>query len=191
MVTQIQFSPNYTELNHETLSQVVPAGKTVKEIALEVAKVLPGVSRTVFNGTNINTPVIDGYPIVGSPRETLDELSKAYELHWSVDDGVLDIHDAAGASTDDLTTAFIIGPYTGQVDRPYATSGDPKRKKKDVAKKKGVQVKIILNPEIRTGSIVKLVDENFEGYYKVSSLRSYGEFRGTDWYTDLRLDRLV
>lgn len=190
-VTQIQLGSGYVELNHVTVSKVVPEGKTIKEVITELSKEIPGVSRTVFNGVNINSKVLDGYPLSGSNREVLDELAKAHELDWQLDDGVLYVHDSSGASTNDLNTAFVISRTTGMVNRPYAVSGDVRRTKKDPVKKGGVQVQILLNPEIVPGSIVKIEDENFEGYFKVSSLRSYGEWRGQDWYTDLRLEKLT
>ncbi|MNL75469.1 hypothetical protein D3C87_2012800 [compost metagenome] len=90
-----------------------------------------------------------------------------------------------------MNTAFVISRSSGLIDLPYFVQGDVRRKKDDKAKKAGVQVKILLNPEIVPGSIVKIEDENFNGFYKVSSLRSYGEWRGNDWYTDLRLEQKI
>ena len=74
------------------------------------------------------------------------------------------------------------------IERPYAVSGDLRRTAKDKAKKGGVQVKLLLNPDIVCGSIVKIEDDEYDGYYKVASLRSYGEYRGSNWYTELRLE---
>ncbi|MNQ49024.1 hypothetical protein D3C85_629150 [compost metagenome] len=190
-ITQIQLGSGYVELNHQNISKVVPEGKTVKEAINETVKDIPGINRTVFNGVNINSPLLDGYPVSGTGREVLDELAKAYELDWNLDDGVLQVYDSSGTATDDLNTAFVISRSSGLIDLPYFVQGDVRRKKDDKAKKAGVQVKILLNPEIVPGSIVKIEDENFNGFYKVSSLRSYGEWRGNDWYTDLRLEQKI
>lgn len=190
-ITQIQLGDSYTELNHNTLNKLVAPGRTYQDVIGELAKEIPGVSRTVFNGVNINSQVIDGYPLSGTAREMLDEIGLAVDVEWQIDDGVLYIADAGGTHTDDLNTVFVIAQDTGMIEHPYAVSGDLRRTAKDKAKKGGVQVKILLNPSIVCGSIVKLEDDQFEGFYKVASLRTYGEYRGNNWYTELRLENKV
>lgn len=191
VITQIQLGSSYVELNHNTLNKLVSPGKTYKDVITELSKEIPGISRTVFNGLNINSQVIDGYPLSGTARDSLDEISKAIDIEWQVDDGVLYIADAGGTFTDDLNTAFVISPETGLIDRPYSVQGDMRRTDKDKAKKGGVQVRLLLNPEIISGSIVKLEYPDFEGYYKVAALRTFGEYRGNDWYTELRLENKI
>ena len=190
-ITQIQLGASYTELNHNTLNKLVAPGRSYQDVIGELAKEIPGVSRTVFNGVNINSQVIDGYPLSGTAREMLDEIGLAVDVEWQIDDGVLYIADAGGTHTEDLNTVFVIAQDTGMIERPYAVSGDLRRTAKDKAKKGGVQVKILLNPSIVCGSIIKLEDEQFDGYYKVASLRTYGEYRGSNWYTELRLENKV
>lgn len=190
-ITQIRMGSSYTELNHSTLSKYVAPGKTYRDVLEEVRKELPGVSRAVYNGTNLNNPVLDGYPLSGTAREMLDEISEAQQVEWHIDDGVLYANDMSGTSTDNLATSFIINKTTGLIELPYAVSGDRVRAKKDKVKKTGVQMKILLNPEILPGSIILLEDENFEGYYKVDSTRTYGQWRSNDWYTDLRCSQKI
>lgn len=191
IVTQISMGAEYTDLNHKTLSKFVAPGKTYKDVIEELRKELPGVSKTVYNGVNLNNPVIDGYPLSGSARQMLDEISESQQIEYHIDDGVLYANDMSGTSTDNFNTAYLISKETGLIELPYAVSGDPTRGKKDPVKKAGVQFKILLNPEIVCGSIVQLVDETFGGYYKVTSTRTYGQFRGNDWYTDLRCEEKI
>lgn len=187
-ITQIQLGDSYVELNQKTVSKLVAPGKTIKDVIDEIAKEIPGVSRTVFNGLNIKSQVIDGYPLSGTVRQQLDEIARAHQIDYHIDDGVLYAYDSAGTSTDDLATAFVIAKDTGMIERPYATSGDTRKVQGDKKKKPRVQVKTLLNPEIIPGSIVKIEDENFNGYYKVVEIRTYGEYRGSDWYTELLLE---
>lgn len=188
IITQIQLGDSYVELNQKTVGKLVEPGKTIKDVIAEIAKEIPGVSRTVFNGLNINSQVIDGYPLSGTVRQQLDEISKAYNIDYNIKDGVLSAYDSDGTSTDDLTTAYVISKDTGMIELPYATSGDVRKSKKDRKKKERVTVKILLNPEIVPGSIVKIEDINFGGYYKVVEIRSYGEYRGSDWFSELLLE---
>lgn len=190
-ITQIKMGAAYTELNYSTLSKFVAPGETYKDVLEEIRKGLPGVSRAVYNGTNLNSPVLDGYPLSGTAREMLDEISESQQIEWHIDDGVLYANDMSGTSTDNLATAYVISKDTGLIELPYAVTGDGTRAKKDAVKKKGVQFQIEINPEIIPGSIVLLEDENFGGYYKVDSLRAYGEYRANPWYMDLRCSQKI
>lgn len=190
VVTQIQIGGKYTALNHKTVSKLVAPGKNVEDAINELAKEI-GADRTVFNSVNIKSPLIDGYPLSGSSREMLDELAYTYNLNWSEDDGVLYITDKGGTYTNDLNTAWVVSRGTGMIDLPYAVQGDVRRSQRDKKRIPGVQVKILANPEIIPGSIVKLEGTSFDGYYCVDSLRTYGEFRGGEWSTELRLEQKI
>jgi hypothetical protein len=191
IITQIQMGAEYTDLNHKTLSKFVAPGKTYKDVIEELRKELPGVSRAVYNGLNINNPILDGYPLSGTARQMLDEISESQQIEYHIDDGILYANDMSGTSTDNFNTAFVISKDTGLIELPYAITGDTRRGKADPVKKGGIQMKILLNPEIVCGSIIKLEDDVFAGYYKVNATRTYGQWRGNDWYTDLRCEEKI
>ena len=52
----------YTEINHQMLS-TSPPGRTIKDVAEDIRKAIPNVSRGVYNGTNLNNPILYGYPL--------------------------------------------------------------------------------------------------------------------------------
>ncbi len=189
-ITQIQMGAAYTELNHQVLSSLVAPGRTVKDVAEDLRKAIPGVSRGVYNGTNLNNAVLYGYPLQGTPKEMLDELSEKYGLDWQIDDDVLYVHNNDRASTENFEQAYVISKYTGLIENAYRTSGDIRRSEKDKAKVQSVQWKMLLNPDITPGDIVKLEDTLITGWYKVTDLRHYGDFRGGSWYTDIRAQAL-
>jgi hypothetical protein len=80
----------------------------------------------------------------------------------------------------------VISPFTGLIERPYRVSGDKRRSKKDKVKKPGVQMKMLLNPEIKAGDIIKIEEGLLKGWYKVDSLRHTGSWRGENWYTEIK-----
>lgn len=185
IVTSITMGSGYTFLNHETLSDVVPPGKNVQD-AIEKLRKAIGADRGVYNGTNLNNEIIYGYPLSGTPKEMLDELAEKYQLDWQLDDGVLYVHDNDRAATEQFQLAYVISPFTGLIERPYRVSGDRRRSKKDKVKKPGVQLKILLNPEIKAGDIIQIEEGLLKGWYKVDSIRHTGGWRSEAWYTEIK-----
>lgn len=190
IVTQLQLGSGYTDLNHEVLSEIVAPGQTVKEVAETIRKALPGVSRGVYNGTNLNNEILYGYPLMGSPKEMLDQLADKYALDWQVDDDVLYVKNNDRANNENFNQAYVISAYTGLSENAYRVSGDRKRSKKDKAKKPGVQMKILLNPDIVAGDIIRLEDTYITGWFRVDSLRHTGGWRSRAWYTEIKASYL-
>lgn len=186
IITQIQMGAAYTELNHKVLSSITPPGKQVKDVAEDIRKAIPGVSRGVYNGTNLNNPILYGYPLQGTPKQMLNELSKKYAIDWQIDGDVLYIHDNNRANTENFQQAYVVSKTSGLIEKPYRVAGDTRRSTKDKAKIQGVQWKMLLNPDIVCGSIVLLEDDDLGGWYKVTDLRHYGGWRDNDWYTECR-----
>lgn len=189
-ITQIQMGGAYTELNHQVLSSLVAPGRTVQDVMEEIRKAIPGVSRAVFNGTNLTNPVIYGYPLQGTPKEMLDELSEKYALDWQIDDDVLYVHNNDRASNENFEQAYVVSKYTGLIENAYRTSGDIRRSEKDKAKVQSIQWKMLLNPDIVPGDIVRLEDTLLTGWYKVTDIRHYGGWRDSPWYSDVRAQAL-
>lgn len=190
IITQLQIGSGYTSLNHEILSEIVPPGKTVKEVAETLRRALPGVSRGVYNGTNLNNEILYGYPLMGSPKEMLDQLADKYALDWQVDDDVLYVKNNDRANSENFNQAYVISAYTGLIENAYRVSGERKRSKKDKAKKPGIQMKILLNPDINAGDIIRLEDTYITGWFRVDSLRHTGGWRSRAWYTEIKASYL-
>ena len=76
------------------------------------------------------------------------------------------------------------------IEIPYRVSGNKQRSKKDKAKKPGIQMKILLNPDIKAGDIIRLEDTLITGWLKVESLRHSGGWRSSGWYTEIRATSL-
>lgn len=186
-VTQVTLGAGYTDLNHQVLSEVVPPGREVRT-AIESLRRSIGADRGVYNGTNLNSPIIYGYPLTGTPKDMLDELSEKYNLDWQLEEGVLYVHDNDRGNSENFNEAYVISKYTGMIELPYRVSGDRKRSKKDAVKKPGVQMKILLNSDIRAGDIILLEDTLLNGWYKVTDLRHTGGWRSQQWTTEIRAE---
>lgn len=188
-VTQITMGTGYVELNQQVLSEFVPEGQSPKAATERLIRAI-GADRGVFNGTNLNNPLIYGYPLSGTPKEMLDEICEKYACNWQLDDGVVYVHDNDRGNTENFEQAYVISEGTGLIESAYRVSGDRQRSKKDKVKKPGIQMKILLNSDIRAGDIIRLEDTLITGWFKVESLRHYGGWRSPGWYTDIKATSL-
>lgn len=184
-VTQIMMGSGYVELNHQNLSKVVSAGRTVKDLFEEIRKTIPNVSKGVYNGMNINTPLIHGYTFSSKVKDELDTLADTYKVEWRLDSNTLYVNDKDRAENENFGDAFVISPSTGLIDIPYYSSGDKRRVTEDKVKKQGVQLSMLINPDVYAGQIIKLEDTEINGWFKVDSVRYSGSYRGGDWLQEV------
>jgi hypothetical protein len=188
-ITQVTMGSGYTNLNHQLLSEFVPEGQDPKVVVQKFVKAI-GADRGVVSGTNLNNPIIGGYPLSGTPKEMMDEFCEKYGCEWQLDDGVVYVHDKGRPNNENFDLAYVISKYTGLIETPYRVSGDRQRSKKDKVKKPGIQMKILLNPDIRAGDIIYLEDTLITGWLKVESLRHSGGWRSSGWYSEIRATSL-
>lgn len=185
-ITEIQLDSLYTNLNNKRISQTAPAGSSVKDIIEKVALGL-NVVKVVFSGENIKKSFADGYPMLGTPRQILTQLAEAFDLEWQVDDQFLYIQDVGKSYMTDNSKAYVLSEISGLIERPYFDNIEKRRGKGDKMKaaRRGVKLKILLNPAINAGSIVKIDYGEFTGFYKVERLTHKGGIYTEEWETEL------
>lgn len=94
VVTQIRMGGSgYKELHYQNFNKLVAPGKTCRDVYEEIRKNIPGVDRGVFSGLNIDNPVLDGYPMQGTPQQELNRLAQCTDTDWQIDNGVLYVGD--------------------------------------------------------------------------------------------------
>lgn len=199
LITTLDIDELFTSLNGKTLNQIVPEGRTVKDVIQAIVKDIPEVTRQEMNGEAIQRQVVDGYPLTGTPKQNLDKLTKEYNLEWQIDSGVLYVSDIDGSFSDNKDNVPLIGQMSGLIERPEFLNPDSKRlkvagdkkKEKVPASKKTLRMKILLNPAIVAGSIVKLEFEDLTGYYKITEVKHEGEYRGNTWHSTLLCEEKV
>lgn len=184
-VTQILLGSGYTELNHQTVSKLVPPGKTVRDVFEELRKTIPNVSRGVYNGTNLNSQLINGYNISGPVKQALDSLANSYKVEWRIDGDVLYVNNKDRAESENFESAYVISPSSGLIEIPYYSAGDKRRSTGDDAKKQSVHFTMLINPAIRPGMIIKLENTEINGWFKVETIRFSGSYRGGNWIAEV------
>lgn len=199
IITKLDLDEMYSTLNHKIVSKIVPEGRTVRDLILEIVSDIPEVTRHEMNGKNIDKTLPDGYPIQGSPQSVLDRVSKAYDIEWQIDEGVLFISDKFGSYMKDSAQVPLISEVSGMIGAPEFVSSKQKRQRQSVkqkngsgdSKKKGnprndsLKIVILMNPSLTAGSYFKLEFPDLTGYYKIDEVKHKGDFRGRDWYSEL------
>jgi hypothetical protein len=184
-VTQLLMGTGYTELNHKTSNSTLPSGRTVRDVFEEIRKKIPNIDRGLYNGTNLNSSLINGYSISGSLKEELDTLADTFGVEWRIDNNVLYVNDRDRAENENFADAYVISPSSGLIEIPFYTSGDKRRSKADKVKKQGVQFNMLINPEVYPAKIIKLEDTEIIGWFKVDSVRYSGSWRNGDWLQEV------
>ena len=199
IVTILTIDELFEQMNMPQVSKTIPAGKTVRDVIVSVVQDLPEVTRHEMGGQGINKVVPDGYPLMGSPRQLLDEVSKTYNLEWQIDNGVLYVSDKNGVYSDNRSSVIKIGQFSGLIERPRIRSEDAKTLRyKDEYKNSGskgeqkqkvinIHCKCLMNASILAGSIIYLDFEDIENYYKVDEVTHRGEYLGNMWESELVL----
>lgn len=192
LITILDIDEMHTSLNGIMLNQIIPEGKKVRDVIQAIVKDIPEVTRKEMNGEAIERQVIDGYPLTGTPRQNLDKLSKDYNLEWQIDQGVLYVSDIDGTFSNNTGEVPLISQMSGLIERPEFLNPDTKRmREKGQVSEKTLKIKILLNPTIIAGSIIKLEFPDLDGFYKVNEVKHEGEYRGNTWYSTLRLTEKV
>ncbi len=183
-ITQILMGEGYTDLQHIKLNFTVPPGKTRKDILTEVVAQVPGLSLGGITGTNLNNPVVDGYPVWGSPKDVLDELASAWKLEWRAANGTIEITEENGLVSKNKDLAPLISPSSGLIDIPFYTTASSTKTKGDKTRREGLQFKALLNAELKPGQLVRVESKEVNGWYRINSARYTGDFRGNDWHVE-------
>ena len=200
IITKLDIDEFYEELNGRVVSKIVPAGNTVGDAINSVAESVPEVIRVQMAGEGIKKQLPDGYPLAGSPKEMFDEISLTYDLDWQIDQSTLYISDRTGSFTESTDGVPLLGQMSGLLEAPEFINEEAKRLRRKVSgkppattedKKNALKFKILMNAAIVAGSYVKLDFADLTGYYKVSEVKHKGDFRGQDWYSELRCEEKI
>lgn len=184
-ITQIIMGEGYTALTEPRVKALLGPGEPLEKAVEEIRKQMPGISRGVIQGGNLNNPVLFGYRLHGTPRDLLDEMCEAHDLECQITQDTLHIVQAGRVYSKDKNTALVINEDTGLIESPFHTSGDHTRSKKDKKRVRGTQFRALANAELIPGAMVRLESERITGWYRVHSIRFYGGLESPDWYMEV------
>jgi len=183
-ITRIDIKPLYSSLNHTLMSALVPDGGSAENAIDVVRREVEGLKKGSYSGESLQETVVYGYPLVGTPRQMLDQICEVYNLEWRIESDSLYITQGDSVVSEVRASAPIISQTTGLVDRPEYFNGVDSKSKKDKQKRSGVRFKALINPQVVPGSLVKVEYKGKEDFYKVEEVKYSGDYRGNNWYME-------
>lgn len=192
-ITELHIGEAYSILHNTRIVKESSPGTTVEDIIRSVAK---DANLTVgsMDGQGIQKRVYFGYPLSGTVKEILDEISATYWLDYSISGTTISVRDTGGILDKKKTIAFVYNEDTGMLDIPYYEKWDEGHTKADRVHLSGMKMRVLMNPSIIPGSVIKLDrqdadnDEVKNGLYVVREVEYEGEYRGNNWHMILKCE---
>ena len=183
--------------NFAVVNKTFAAGSTMTDHLNEYASVMFG--HGVTQGPVAAMPATAfprGKVMFGLARDYLRCTARTAGMDWSIQDGQLQIVPQTAYIEGDVPQ---INAASGMIGLPVQTIG-------------GIEVKMLLNPNIKIGHLIQLNNDsiqryehqlslqgevlgrnvetvqakiNGDGFYKVMMAQHEGDTRGNDWYTDV------
>ena len=180
-VTTLEITPAFSNLTFQVMSSLVPENGTLEDV-FEAIRKETDISKGVYKGEALKTRIVYGYPLVGTPKEMLDQVCQAYNLEWKIENNSLYINDSSTVEFESKELAPVIGETSGLVDRPYYFSGSDRKSSKDKDRKDGVRFTALLNPNVVPGSLARLDYAGTSEFVRIEEVEFVGDFRGNNWY---------
>lgn len=181
ILTTITCGDGDKALRNAVISRTFPAGTSVKSVMEGIFEEMRGygVQRGEWVLPDDIGSFMRPYSMCGGCLRELNTISRGKGFYWSIQNGVLEVVKASGF----LAGAVLINEASGMVGSPRI-------------KDKGIEVDVLLNPEIRPNRTIKvessIVDLNAEdGLYRVSSVKYAGSNRQGNFYATVTGEAII
>lgn len=153
-----------------------PIGTILRDAAKSMGLVVP---KTVGDDV-LKSEFATGSAAFGAARDQLTRLLAPYGYHWSIQAGKLVVlRDDQSSMTEGQ--AIPMGEDYGMIGTPEC--GSPPKS----GKPPHVHVKMLLNPEMVPGVLLKLQSRAKNGLYRVEHVVHEGDTHGDSWTTDCEI----
>ncbi|MBC2659816.1 hypothetical protein H7A76_30650 [Pseudomonas sp. MSSRFD41] len=182
--------------NWSVINMTLAAGSTAQDQLDAVVKVMGDRGVTMGEAPQLSQNRLPrGKVMFGLTRNVLDDLERTQDVSWSIQDGRVTLIPNTAYLPGD---AIVVNYQSGMVGLPEQTQN-------------GVEVRMLLNPSVKIGRLLKIdnasvqqyrygvalrdqapneiiknqIDLDADGMYKVLMANSFGDTRGQEWYTDV------
>ena len=146
-----------------TFATGTPRSVVVKKLVAAMNGIALGTTDTDALRRALSSPLV----VSGSARRSLDTLARQWGFWWSIQDGTAEIRDK-GKRGRYWRTAPLVSPETGLIGAPERTED-------------GLEIRSLLNPQIRPGAPLQLDSEFERGLFQPEKVTMTGDTHGQDW----------
>nr|WP_314614261.1 hypothetical protein [uncultured Pseudomonas sp.] len=182
--------------NWSVINMSLAAGSTAQDHLKAAVQAMEGRGVTMGDSGTLSTNKLPrGKVMFGLTRDVLDNLGRTQDVSWSIQDGKMTLIPNTAYLPGD---AIVVNYQTGMVGLPEQTQN-------------GVNVRMLLNPSVKIGRLLKLDNASIQqfrygvslydqanndiihnqialsadGTYKTMVADHFGDTRGNEWYTDV------
>lgn len=182
--------------NWSVINMSLAAGSTAQDHLKAAIQAMEGRGVTMGESGPLSERKLPrGKVMFGLTRDVLDNLGRTQDVSWSIQDGKMTLIPNTAYLPGD---AIVVNYQTGMVGLPEQTQN-------------GVNVRMLLNPSVKIGRLLRLdnasiqqfrygvslrdqayndiihnqIALNADGVYKVMVADHYGDTRANEWYTDV------
>jgi hypothetical protein len=185
-VTHIQSGDGHDAAKYQHY-QSYPSGVSLEQITTDLAAKLglgSGNLREAIRtlGKETLQQLSTGHAASGNALRQLDTLIRSAGLHWSVQDGAIQVmkglNPVRGGASSSRGGAPLISVETGLIGSPQHVAWKPNWPTY-------TKFKSILNSNLKIGHSVVLKSQEVSGVFTVMKLTHEGDTDGQDWYTSV------
>jgi hypothetical protein len=145
IITHLECGDGDKGIRQGTINKTLEPGASVKDVIGSIIEVMEDVAEGVLLGLEDALPFDRPVILSGPVTRELDKVGRTLGVHWSIQDGALEIIPGASAIND----IVLISQETGMIGVPSITDT-------------GVTVECLLNPQIRANRMVRVVSDIVE-----------------------------
>lgn len=177
-ITKIIMGDGSSAYSYARVNRSYKRGTPMKVILRDIANAMGLVIPPDIEASDdLTSQIASGESIEGPARDELTRLLAKYGFNWSVQDGKLQILRTGQIREDrawliDGDTPIIGSPQYGPTEKE---DGKPT-----------LSLKCLMFPELTPGGKIRVRSRSVDGVFRIHELKSTGDTRGGDWYTDVK-----
>lgn len=175
-ITTLECGDGERAFKYARISESFAPGTAAGDIIVRAARLMGiGLGNVVEQAARINARSVyaQGFAAHGAASQVLDRVIRAAGFEWSIQDGNIQILER-GASTQEVVR---LTPDSGLIGSPE--QGTPEKRGGPPV----LEVKSLLQRQIRPGSLISLDSEHHRGLFLVRHCRHVGNNKDGEYYT--------
>lgn len=195
-VTRLEFSEGGTIVIDSLFSKYYQRGTPIDSI---VNDLIDGLNLTKGRIDRVGKVLQKNIYLQGKTWDQIRIIAEEVGFKVSIQDMAVNFVSTNKNVIENMRVGREINRFTGLVGEPKAVFDNSGKSKRNVVASlqstfteaaSGVEIKVLLDGQLRVGSLFRLNTEKISGEYRVTKVVHSGSFEGNDWYTKVTGERI-